>query len=789
MYCYNCGAENRDDVKFCTKCGSPLEIAPLDASKAEQPSRVELSAQDDLPSHDEPPAQIEQTIVSEQPLVVEQSNGTTPPMRTPWKVLATLLIVALAIGATVFLVKFLASKNVDVVSAMASPEESFEQYSTLYEGISSVESSYLDNDGYVTEDDVPRLIEDVAAYVENLPDDMVASYDVGDDYVQVDLTSGVTYVYTPRMEHMLNRGDGMTLGLYQQQREEFSDDSDNAIDYFDLRAEPAEHGMPNNSFQDAIAQYIVRADPNRFHLEESFYDEDVTLDVIKELGSNQLILWEGHGVWTEELGAELQLMQKVDFLWWKKRWGEDFTQKRVVVCGDGRIAVTPAFFDYYYDEGQLQDSVIYLGSCHSLQDDRLASALVDKGARLVIGNTNSVSTLYQFEMRDSILSDMADCRMPVSQALDNARHVYGDEDPWCAAGENTKVAFYPSNAGSVTLHGAGDEQLPREGEDTRRTNYEYVAFRFVYVMYNDWTFGGGHDNQNANPFPGRCLKYIDRESGLYSEFVEAGTSMTSKYSKEAATCVTESPQTTKITDRTYRVTVNYIAAQNSVDQAMYDRMLQDVSSDTWEVSLSDACKVTGLKRVSTTHAHGATSTIGSGPSSESNPSIGNDTVEDSPDDGAGARPISDATGEGVSQDSTETESGADEATTPTENGQPSGEFDYPESDSQEADSSTTSDFDGKQYWVVFTEGFRGGRVEASSFNVKEGEPTLVWDTNLTVSGATVDGNVSQFRLTDDGSWEKIGEYDIPTDWALDILATNVTVVDSSGQRIDVSSSY
>lgn len=789
MYCYNCGAENREDVKFCTKCGSPLDIAPSDASKAEQPSRVELSAQDDLSSHDEPPAQIEQTIVSEQPLVVEQSTGTTPPKRTPWKAIATLLIVALAIGTTVFLGSILASKNVDNASAMASPEESFEQYSTLYEGIRLVESSHLDKDGYAIEDDVPQLIEDVTEYVQSLPDDMVASYDVGDDYVQVDLTSGVTYVYTPRMEHMLNRGDSMALGLYQQQREEFSDDSDGTIDQFDLRAEPTGHGMPNNSFQDAIAQYVVRADPNRFHLEESFYDEDVTLDVIKELGSNQLILWEGHGVWTEELGAELQLMQKVDFLWWKKRWGEDFTQKRVVVCGDGRIAVTPAFFDHYYDEGQLQDSIIYLGSCHSLQDDRLASTLVDKGARLVIGNTNSVSTLYQFEMRDSILSDMADCRMSVSQALDNARHIYGDEDPWCASGENTKVAFYPSNAGSVTLYGARDEQLPREGDDTRRTNYEYVAFRFVYVMYNDWTFGGGHDNPNANPFPGRCLKYIDRESKLYSEFVKAGTSMTSKYSKEAATCVTENPQTTKITDRTYRVTVNYIATQNSVDQVMYDRMLQDVSSDTWEVSLNDACKVTGLKRVSTTYAHGGASTIDSGSSSESNSSSVDDTVVVSPDGGAGAESTSDATGEGLPQDSIETESGTDEATTSTENGQPSGEADSPESDSQETADSTNSDFDGKQYWVVFTEGFRDGRIEASSFNVKEGEPTLVWDTNITVSGATVDGNVSQFRLTDDGSWEKIGEYGIPTDWALDILATNVTVVDSSGQHIDVSSSY
>lgn len=109
-------------------------------------------------------------------------------------------------------------------------------------------------------------------------------------------------------------------------------------------------------------------------------------------------------------------------------------------------------------------------------------------------------------------------------------------------------------------------------------------------------------------------------------------------------------------------------------------------------------------------------------------------------------------------------------------------------DSVEA-SATSSEFDGKQYWVVFTEGFRNGRVEASSFDVSSGSPILIWDRNVTVSGATVDGKVSQFRLKEAGDWEKIGEYGIPTDWALEILASNVPVVDSSGNRVDVPETY
>lgn len=115
--------------------------------------------------------------------------------------------------------------------------------------------------------------------------------------------------------------------------------------------------------------------------------------------------------------------------------------------------------------------------------------------------------------------------------------------------------------------------------------------------------------------------------------------------------------------------------------------------------------------------------------------------------------------------------------------------------SDAADAGTTGEsvseanFDNKNYWVVFTEGYRDGRVEASSFNVSSGSPTLVWDEGVAISGATLDGTVSQFRLREDGVWEKIGEYGVPTDWALEILASNVPIVDSSGNRIEVPEEY
>ena len=90
---------------------------------------------------------------------------------------------------------------------------------------------------------------------------------------------------------------------------------------------------------------------------------------------------------------------------------------------------------------------------------------------------------------------------------------------------------------------------------------------------------------------------------------------------------------------------------------------------------------------------------------------------------------------------------------------------------------------------MLKEGFRGGGIEASSFSVSSGTPELIWDKSLTVSGANVKGSVSQFCLNENGEWEKIGEYQIPTGWALEVLASNVPIVGAGGKRIEVSTTY
>lgn len=549
MRCKNCSTQNNDDAKFCAECGSRL-----DASEVEKPKR-----------------------------------------NKKLYIIVALMLVLFIMGTAVYIRKNGNALGGSLVTA--TPEESFEQYTSVHEGISSIEKKFTDTDGFVAEETIPELIEAVHTYVKSLPSNIVGSCEVGDEYVQVDLEMGFTYVFAPRRRHMLDGGSGMTISSYEQETKAFSKDRDDTIQIFDLKAEPDKVGVHGNSLIDSIAWYMVVSDSNQFHLDEFYDDEDVTLETIKHFRGNRVVLWEGHGIWTQQLGSQLQLSQKIDFLWWQKIWGEDFKEKRVVAYGD-HIAVTGEFFNHYYKAGDLKDSVFYLGSCHSLRDDRLADTLVAKGAALVIGNTNAVSSIYQYEMRDSILSDMADYHTSISNALNDAKIIYGQEDPWCGTGEHTEVSFYPSSAHSVTLYGNLEEEIRKKDNSAQFTNYEYLASNLILDMYNDWSFASGRQSNNTEKYPDRCFKYINKDSNLYTEFSKAGIESTSKFTKNVTTCVVGEPSVHKLADKTYRVSVQYIYAQNSVDQVLYDSMLKSVSTAVWDVTMDGACKVTSLEYVS-----------------------------------------------------------------------------------------------------------------------------------------------------------------------------------------------
>lgn len=99
---------------------------------------------------------------------------------------------------------------------------------------------------------------------------------------------------------------------------------------------------------------------------------------------------------------------------------------------------------------------------------------------------------------------------------------------------------------------------------------------------------------------------------------------------------------------------------------------------------------------------------------------------------------------------------------------------------------------GQQYWVIFKEGYRNDRIEMSTFNANltdDTEPWILWDRNLTVQNSEVNGDYNQYCLNDYNNWEQIGSYHLLTDYATDIIASNLNIFDTDGKLVVASSVY
>lgn len=106
---------------------------------------------------------------------------------------------------------------------------------------------------------------------------------------------------------------------------------------------------------------------------------------MKKWDAGSIILWLGHGMYDKTLGPCLVVNESQSD---PNKYEDDCRNDRVVFTKNDYCAVTSKFFDQYYKSGSLKGSLIWLGACDSIRDNRLADVLLSKGASTVIGNDN-----------------------------------------------------------------------------------------------------------------------------------------------------------------------------------------------------------------------------------------------------------------------------------------------------------------------------------------------------------------------------------------------------------------
>lgn len=157
-------------------------------------------------------------------------------------------------------------------------------------------------------------------------------------------------------------------------------------------------------------------------------DAEVSIDFLKSLSQYAVVIWHGHGGYSSSIGSFLGTTEP-----FSKKYISDLRKGRIVRLNNGGMGVTSTFFNEYLRKNKNEDSLIYLGTCLSGKDSRLADAFLNKGFDCVVANSDTISRTYNLDMMKAFFDGMsADTGnyLTTSEAIENAKLICGDYDPY-----------------------------------------------------------------------------------------------------------------------------------------------------------------------------------------------------------------------------------------------------------------------------------------------------------------------------------------------------------------------
>lgn len=299
------------------------------------------------------------------------------------------------------------SEDKELILAIASFEKTVEVY------ITDINREYADKDGYVKPEDKSEYLDKLYNQLYKLKEAGIAKKVTKNvNNVSVISTEDILYFYGPELE-------GVATGSGMRKLTSFD-----AWGWADQWLEKYVY------LEEAVD--VLRFTQNEIIPAAKGRD---TIEAIKNINTNGLLLWLSHGAYDAEAGS--CLMTGVETSWYLDIvLRDDLATRRIgkVMAGDiyGYI-LSPSFFENYLADGCLADAVVYLGACESGMSNRLANVLISKGAATVLGYTAETYIGYIVKMAEAIFSDSSivkangDYRWPqIGEAVYHAKEQYGE---------------------------------------------------------------------------------------------------------------------------------------------------------------------------------------------------------------------------------------------------------------------------------------------------------------------------------------------------------------------------
>lgn len=168
---------------------------------------------------------------------------------------------------------------------------------------------------------------------------------------------------------------------------------------------------------------------------------DTTVEDYKNLSGYKVILFSGHGAYMtysyngNNKTCSSLLLHQESSVSQNREYSADLSQFRVGLCsvyGGTMYAILPAFFDYYYDWGDLDGSFVFAENCEfrgtgGRENAEMPNALRSASAEAVVGFHNSVMATYSRDLGTYFVDCLIE-GMSAGDAYDAALEKHGEDD-------------------------------------------------------------------------------------------------------------------------------------------------------------------------------------------------------------------------------------------------------------------------------------------------------------------------------------------------------------------------
>lgn len=338
--------------------------------------------------------------------------------------------------------------------------DDLEKYFDTTNAIEETAKEHLDENGFVAENKVAELKSAVVNEIKVLiSEEKIKGYSVEDSSIWMELASGIQYVYMLPIKGTSAVGDTGTLSIITY--EPFSN-------WWETERPNTNQGANGEAATDGVAKRIESTFDN-YQFIYNYDDSAVTLDSVRELGDNQIVLWDSHGGFTSNNHSFIALGEQLDevaflldpiYYLHNLNYTADYLSGAIICTSlDNRIAIGHKFIEKYVSS--MNNSFIYLGACETGKDSVFAEAFLTKGATAVVANSETVLTDYTQAMEREICLKMLEINpqtkqyYTLSEALAYAKQVHGRTD---GSQYNAEVLIFGgTNANNYRLADVADE--------------------------------------------------------------------------------------------------------------------------------------------------------------------------------------------------------------------------------------------------------------------------------------------------------------------------------------------